>query len=397
VTDLTTRRATERQDPDLSPLDDRRERQRPDPPSSASGGVELSRFLALARLTTAQALEIGAGVLAAAATEAAPGVDGPGSDQVAVAPVVAADGRVVLGPTANGGRGGNASAAGTTGRPADAILADVAAAARLPGLAAGTAVDQRLAVLDQAVQDLPVAGVPVVARRLQEAAAASDRTAVRAELAALVRAVGGAAGGAGWTGEPPTALRAGPVERAPRRSRSAGRRVGAWLLSILVLAALVVSEVVLLRDDITADIDMLLDAGRGEDQPSAAPRRDGPDLPAPAPAVAGNVAGVDLRPLTRCSPGAPCTVRLLVRLVPAAEPQVVTWSYQVVDRCTGAAGIAPGGTVTVPPQADRVVAVGIIPLPPLDGVAVVAVTDAPAAAASAPVVVVSCPPAGQGG
>ena len=249
------------------------------------------------------------------------------------------------------------------------------------------------------MQDLPVAGVPVVARRLQESAAAIDRTAVRAELAALVRAVGGAggaAGGAGWTGEPPAAPHAGPAERAPRRSRSAGRRVGAWLLSILVLAAVVVSEVVLLRDDITADIDMLLDAGRGEDQPSAAPERDGPDLTAPAPAAAGNVAGVDLRPLTRCSPGAPCTVRLLVRLVPTAEPQVVTWSYQVVDRCTGSAGIAPGGTVTVPPQADRAAAVGIVALPPLDGVAVVAVTDAPAAAASAPVVVGSCPPTGQG-
>jgi hypothetical protein len=234
---------------------------------------------------------------------------------------------------------------------------------------------------------------------LQEAAAAIDRTAVRAELAALVRAVGGAGGAAGAPGRtvaPPTALHAGPAARGPRRARSAGRRVGAWLLSILVLAAVVVSEVVLLRDDITADIDMLLDAGRGEDQPSTAPQRDGPDLTAPAPSAAGIVAGVDLRPLTRCSPGAPCTVRLLVRLVPAAEPQVVTWSYQVVDRCTGSADIAPGGTVTVPPQADRAVAVGIVLLPPLDGAAVVAVTDAPAAVASAPVVVGSCPPTGQG-
>ena len=360
----------------------------------------LSRLLALARLTPAQALEIGAGVLAAAATEPAPGGDGTGSDRVAAAPVVASDGRVVLGPTANGGRGGNASPAGTNARPADAILADVAAAARLPGLAAGTAADQHLAELDRAVQDLPVAGVPVVARRLQEAAAAIDRTAVRAELAALVRAIGaagGSPGGAGWAGEAPTAPRGGSADRAPRRSRSAGRRVGGWLLSILVLAAVVVSEVIVLRDDIAADIDMLLDAGRGEDQPSAAPQRDGPHLTAPAPAAAGNVAGVDLRPLTHCSPGAPCTVRLLVRVVPAAEPQVVTWSYQVVDRCTGAVGIAPGGTVNVPAQADRAVAVGIVPLPHLDGVAVVAVTDAPAPAASAPVVVGSCPTTGQAG
>jgi hypothetical protein len=249
------------------------------------------------------------------------------------------------------------------------------------------------------VRDLPAAGVPVVTRRLQEAAAALDRTAVRAELAALVGAIGGGgrpAGGVARTGGRPATARTEPVERTPRRSRSTGRRVGAWLLSILVLAAVVVSEVVFLRDDITADIDMLLDAGRGEDQPSTAPEPDGPHLTAPAPPAAGSVAAVDLRPLTRCAPGAPCTVRLAVRLIPAAEPQVVTWSYQVVDRCTGATGLAPGGTVTVPPQADRAAAVGSVALPPLEGVAVFAVTGAPAAAASPPVVVGSCRSAGQG-
>jgi hypothetical protein len=273
-------------------------------------------------------------------------------------------------------------------------------AARLPGPAADPATDQRLAELDRAVRDLPADGVPVVARRLQEAAAAIDRPAVRAELAALVRVVGGAGGTAGgvrWTREPPSVARAEPVELAPRRSRSAGRRVGAWLLSILVLAAVVVSEVVLLRDDITADVGVLLDAGRGEKDTSAAPEPDGPDVTAPAPAAAGSVAAVDLRPLGHCAPGTPCTVRLQVRLIPAAEPQVVTWSYQVVDRCTGQVGVAPGGTVTVPPQGDRAAEVGIVALPPLDGVAVLAVTNAPAAAASAPVLVGSCRPTGRSG
>jgi hypothetical protein len=86
-----------------------------------------------------------------------------------------------------------------------------------------------------------------------------------------------------------------------------------------------------------------------------------------------------------------------VQLVPSAEAQVVTWSFRVVDRCTGPSVAAPGGTVTVPPQADRAAAVGVVALPLLDGVAVVAVTDAPAVAASAPFVVGSCGPAGQGG
>jgi hypothetical protein len=397
VTDLTTRPVPERQDPDPDPdqsgLTDRREWPLADPPPSAPGGVELGRLLALARLTAAQALEIGAGVLAAAESDAAPGDGVPGRDPVVVAPYVSADGRVVLGASCNGGRVGGSTAAGATGRRADAVLADVAAAARLPGSAADAAPDQRLAELDRAVLALPVVGVPVVARRLQEAAAAIDRTTVRAELAALVRAVGGVGGsasGAAVAGEPLVAARAATVERPPGRSRSAGRRAGAWLLSILFLAAAVVSEVVLLRDDIAVDIDMLLDAGRGADQPSAAPASDGPPLTPPAPASAGNVVAVDLRPLGRCALGAPCTVRLLVRLMPAAEPQVVTWSYQVTDRCTGASSIAPGGTVTVPPQADRVETVGIVPIPPVDGVAVVAVTDAPAAAASAAAVVGSC-------
>ena len=41
----------------------------------------------------------------------------------------------------------------------------------------------------------------------------------------------------------------------------------------------------------------------------------------------------------------------------------MTWSYQVVDRCTGPTVIAPGGTVTVPPQADRAAAVGVVAAP----------------------------------
>jgi len=288
-------------------------------------------------------------VRAAAAGEASPDGHANGSDRLVVDPLITADGRVVLGPTA-GPR-----------RPLDAVLADLAAAVPLPGPGTDPAIEV-------------------------------DRTAVRAELAALVRAVG-----APRAGGPASTPRAGRVQLARSGSRSAGRRIGAWLLSILVLAAVVVAEIVFLRDDITADVGLLLKAGRGGAQPSAAPQPDGRALVAPAPAAAGSVAAVDLRPLARCAPAEACTVRLLVRLVPAPGPQVVTWSYQVVDRCTGTSGIAPGGTVTVPPLADRATAVGVVALPPSGGVALVAVTDAPAAAASAAVVVGSCRSAGQGG
>ena len=378
MTDLTTRRVSERQDPGPRPaLPGVPEQRGAGPSSPTPGGVPLGRLLAMARLSAVQALEIGAGVLAAA-EEAA-----PGDDALVADPVVTTEGRVVPGP------------AGDV-RPPRELLADVVAAVPLP--APGTAPEHHLAELERARRDLPEAGLPVVARRLQESAAALDRPAVRAELGALVRAVGGAGGSAGGSGPTGGSVRrAEPVRRRSAAPRSTGRRVGAWVLSILVLSAVVVSEVVLLRDDITADIGLLLDAGRAGDEESDAPEPVTPRIAAPAPASAGTVAAVDLRPLAPCAPGAACSVRLGVQLVPSAEPQVVTWSYRVADGCAGPWVAAPGGTVTVPPHADRAAAVGVVALPPLDGVAVAAVTDSPAVAASAPFVVGSCESAGQGG
>jgi hypothetical protein len=396
VTDLTTERATDRDEPGPVPVlpDPREPADRAGwpagdppaagppaagPPAVAAAGVELTRLVGLVRLTPQQALEIAAGLLADVAGRAE---QGPvGADRV----VVGGDGRVALVPAVDGGR-----------RPAVAqLLADVAGAARLRGRHPDPAAQQLLDELDRVRTALPVAGVPAAARMLREAAAGIDRGTVRAELAALVRAVDAtaapaAAGGPARSPRPEgRAAPAGP--RAGGGTRSAARRAGAWLLSVLVLAAVVVLEVALLRDDVTTDIDLLLDAGRGGATPSAAaPQPDGLPVPAPAPAAAGSVAAVDLRPLAACAPGAPCAVRLLVRLVPGADAQVVTWSYRVMDRCTGALETVPGGTVTVPPQGAQAVAVGTVPLPALPGVAVVAVTELPAAAASAPVLIGSC-------
>jgi hypothetical protein len=160
--------------------------------------------------------------------------------------------------------------------------------------------------------------------------------------------------------------------------------------SVLVLTVVVVLEVVLLRDDISADIDVLLQAGRSGSQSSATSPPDGLPISAPAPPAAGSVAAVDLRPLAPCRPGVPCTVRVEVRLLPGAREQAVTWSYRLVDRCTGSATTAPGGTVTVPRAGGRAAAVGTVALPKARAVAVVAVTGTPAVAASAPVSVGSC-------
>ncbi|MGY1783322.1 hypothetical protein [Geodermatophilus sp. SYSU D01036] len=351
--------------------------QRPSaPPPAPPGSVALTRLLALARLTAPQALELSAGVLEQAAQLPVPdtGTAGRGLlDRLAVG----TDGQVVLHPSAT-----------PAGPAVAAVLTDVAATARSrPG--AAEAEDPLLDAVDAAVAALPDAGVPPVARRAAEAAAAIDRGAVRAELGALVRSI--AAGGP--VGAAASAAARGTVSRPVRRETSrTARRVGAWLLSVVVLAAAVTTEVVLLRDEIAADVDVLLDAGRSGVEPTAEPTPDGVPVTPPAPASAGSVAAVDLRGLDACEPGQPCTVRVQVRLVPDAAEQRVTWSYLLVDRCTGDTSTAPGGTIAVPPGGERAEAVGVVALPPLPAVAVLAVTDSPATAASAPLSVGSCPP-----
>jgi hypothetical protein len=366
-----------------------------DPPPAVPDGVDLSRLLPLIRLTPAQALLIGAGLLAAVAGRADPETGSSGGDRVTVDRVaIASDGRVVLHPAPARGDDGVPPAVRAPGVAVGAVLADVARAARLRARPADPAADQLLAELDRAVAELPVTGVPAVARALGEAAADLDSSAVRAELGALATAVGRHAEPArvaGPAGVPPTATRPAPAPPAPHREdRITGRRIGAWLLSILVLVGAGVLEVAVLRDKVATDIDVLLDAGRSGSTPSAAPEPDGLPIVPPAPASAGSVRGVDLRPLAPCTPGAPCTVRVLVQVVPGAGAQVVTWSYRTVDRCTGAVVPAPGGSVSIPPGGERVAVVGTVPLPAAQAVGVVAVTVVPAAASSAPVLVGSC-------
>ncbi len=379
MTDLTTPRAPGRSHPVPAP----REEPPAEPPLPGGDPVELTRLLALVRLTAPQAVVIAGQLLAARAERE------QGSAPETVRPRLTADGRIVLDPTPDP----------AAGEPLDRVLADVAAAARRPAGAASPLAAGLLAELDRALAAVRSEGADVACRRLAGAVARVDGPAVRAELAALAGAVrelpSGAGGGA--AGPPrPAPVRTRPAPRPARKPRPAGRRIGAWLLSLVVLGAVVTAEVVLLGDDITTDIDLLLDAGRGGEPPPDEPEPDGLPVVAPAPASAGSVVAVDLRPLAGCATGAPCTVRLLVRLLPSPEPQVLTWSYRVVDRCTGASTSVPGGSVPVAPQADRVAVVAEVPLPTLAGVALIAVTEAPATAASAPVSAGSCRPAGPG-
>jgi len=385
VTDVTTERADEVQEPS-HPEDSTEGLEEPVGPPSARPGVALTRLISLARLTPAQAMEIAVSLLNEPEMRSEPptGSACVAADRI----VVRTDGSVRLDPVRD------EDEPPATLSPVETVLADVVGAARLDTRPAGSSGDLLLAELDRAVEDLPGTGVPVVARRLGDAAGAIDRPAVRAELAALVSALGespGSASGGRAIGAPAGAARGDPAVRTLRRERrSALRRVGAWVASVLVLVTVVVLEVVLLRDDISADIDVLLQAGRSGSHSSAAPTADGLPIRAPAPASAGNVTGVDLRAMGPCRPAAPCALRIQVRLAPRAQQQAVTWTYRIIDRCTGATTTVPGGSVIVPARGGRAASVGTVALPKMPAVAVVAVTRTPAAAASAPVSVGSC-------
>ena len=357
------------------------------PPTRPSNGVPLARLIALAGLTPAQALEIAAGLMAAVAERSEP--DDDGVDQVVVDP----DGRVVLGRAPRGGHAERWPGSCPPSAGVESVFTEVADAAR----ARARRPDPLLTELENAIALMPRADASLVARMLGDACAAIDRAGVRAELSALVRAIVARSSVSVVGGAPPRAPVAGaagrgrPPERpASGRGRVVRRRVGAWLLSVAVVVTVVLLEIAFLRDDILADVDLLLDAGRSGSAPSVAAAPDGIPLVPPAPAAAGIVTGVDLRALGRCTPGAACTMRVQVRLEPGTEPQTVTWSIRVIDRCTGAAETVPGGSVVVPPGAEQAVVVGPVALPQT-AAAVLAVTALPAAAASPPVLVGACP------
>ena len=394
MTDLTIGRATELTEPvpDALPSASSDECATDLSGVAVSGAVRLTRLLALAGLSPSQAVEVGAGLLEAVDQQVDPGGAAFATDRV----MVGVDGRVAIEP---GPRDGSLRAAGpgsdTTARRVAAALEQVTAASRGGAGRAEPATAPLLDELDDAVAELPVAGVTAVRQRLDEACAAIDRRAVRAELAALVRAVVESSGNAvpGGAARSARATDVCPGNLSPTGPPPAVRtRVWMWLLSVAVLVAVVALEVVLLREDIVADVHLLLEAGRSGSAASTVPQPDGLPLIPPAPPAVGTVAGVDLRPLTPCTPGAPCTVRVLLRLLPAAGPQTVSWSFQLVDRCTGATDTAAGGSVTVPARVQQVAAVDTVLLPAYRAVALVAVTDLPAAAAAPPVLIGSCAP-----
>lgn len=109
-------------------------------------------------------------------------------------------------------------------------------------------------------------------------------------------------------------------------------------------------------------------------------------VPALAPATAGPITAVEIQPLQgACDPGAQCAVQVTVRLQPQPAAVDVRWSLRTIDRCTGASSTLPGASVTALAGWAYVYGTSWPTLPAGHPLALVAVTDTPAAAASPPV------------
>jgi hypothetical protein len=201
------------------------------------------------------------------------------------------------------------------------------------------------------------------------------------------------------------------------RLRTVWRRLWTALAALVVIAGIVALEFAFLHERLMQDLHLLTGASARE-QAAGHPTRPplGP-VPAPAPATAGTVDRVDLRALDSCTPGTVCAVRVLVRLQPQPEqlqpqgpvpakaeampqpqaqamsppgaqapekPLRVTWTFRAIDRCTGATHALPGGSLSVAPGGREAQAVNRVLLPAGQVLALIAVTGAPATAASAP-------------
>ena len=109
-----------------------------------------------------------------------------------------------------------------------------------------------------------------------------------------------------------------------------------------------------------------------------------------APLAAGVIAGIDLRPLATCTAKSSCPLRVTVRFAPAYSGEQVAWRIAVFNRCTGSTSVIARGQVAGAPGS-YVFDSTTPTLPVARSMAVIAITDAPARAASPPLLV---PPGG---
>ncbi|GAA5112502.1 hypothetical protein [Haloechinothrix salitolerans] len=119
---------------------------------------------------------------------------------------------------------------------------------------------------------------------------------------------------------------------------------------------------------------------KDDDKPGAVPRL--------APKEAGPINGVTIeRAEGECTRGEVCPVRVDVMLDASATQREVSWSLRIVDRCTDKIRKREGVTMTAAAGWGQVYGISRPALPDSRALAIVAVTDTPAKAASAPLLV----------
>jgi hypothetical protein len=329
--------------------------------------LALTRLLSIARLTPAQAVALGAELLAALADRD----NGAGTPLRAEDVRVGREGRARLIETRHVDDATQPPTHGADLASAAVVLDSIRAATR-PSTADGGLIR----ALERAATEArsPDGRVAIVAAILREADAV-DAARARAELSRLVAVAAGSG-----VAPPASGLR----RRPPRAiARAVVARSWKWVLSLVVLVAAVVVEIIFLRDDISHDVLAVLEAGRSEATATGTPLAL-PPIVAAAPTAAGAISRIDVRQIQPCASGSDCGLRVQVTVRPQAEPQTIRWDVRILDRCTGEAVTAPGGTVTVPPHGDRVDVVSTVRLPEAEALAVMAVTDLPVTTASAP-------------
>jgi hypothetical protein len=263
------------------------------------------------------------------------------------------------------------------------------------GLAGRRARAEMSGALDACVGTVedPAAALEAARRSASATLAGEAGTRARRELAALVAALGpervsGPAHSAGAGRARPAPVPAG-VWRRRRRPPLVALGLALLLVAAVLGAAAVAARHPPLRFPGAPRAPAALA------RPSATPAR--PTAPArtptpepgpralvqPAPPAAGQVTAVQVQPLQgSCEPDAACPVQVTVRLDPQPSAQEVRWSFRVVDRCTGTTSTLPGASVTALAGWPYVYGTGWPRLPSGRALALFAVTDAPAAAAS---------------
>lgn len=233
----------------------------------------------------------------------------------------------------------------------------------------------------------PITDATAAAAELEDAL--GDTATVADELGVLVGASNRPPGGVVAAAPLPPRL---PQDRRPLTRHPVPRRwvVAAGTVLVLAAAGAAVVAVSQHRHETAANPPASHSSARHPASPKPVPHSPAPAAAtAVAPRSAGFVNGVELTPVETCQPGASCSVRVTIKITAHNDVKHLTWTFVLVDPCTGSRTDVPGGSMIAQPSWQHIYTTTRVPLPQIRSVALLAMTTAPVRAASAPVTVPS--------